>query len=94
MTASYDSIEDAFSALADPSDPAWSDAFRFLAAHPDTAQMMLEVFRETLMQMGVEPTGVDQASGEPAYSLSDVARAMGVPEDELDVSVRQSGSDT
>ena len=45
---------------------------------------MLETFAETLAELGVAPSGVDPASGEPAYSLDDVARALGVPGAELD----------
>jgi hypothetical protein len=45
---------------------------------------MLETFAETLAEMGVVPSGVDAATGEPAYSLDDVARALGVPGAELD----------
>lgn len=78
-----ESIQSAFLTLSDPSSPGWGDAFRFLAAQPETAEMMLETFRETLEAMGVEPAGRDAVSGEPAYSLSDVARAMGISENDL-----------
>ena len=90
MTTTFDSIEAAFMTLSDPSRPEWGHAFRFLASHPDTAQLMLETFRETLEQMGVEPSGRDPATGAPAYALVDVARAMGVLEADLDAAVREA----
>ncbi len=65
----------------------WGEAFRFLASQPETASLMLGTFRETLEQMGVEPSGVDPVTGEPRYSLSDVAMAMRVPESQLDVAI-------
>ena len=77
-------------ALADPSKPAWADAFRFLCGHPDTERPMLDSFRETLEQMGVEPSGTDPETGEPGYRLEDVARAMGVPEAELELDGRDA----
>ena len=83
-----DAIQKAFMTLSDRSDPGWGETFRFLASQPETAELMLETFRETPEARGVEPAGRDPASGEPAYSLSDVARAMGVPERDLDPSVR------
>jgi hypothetical protein len=88
MTTTFDSIEAAFTALSDPSRPDWGDAFRFLAAHPETAQLMLETFQETLEQMGVEPSGTDPVTGAPAYNLADVARAMGIPQADLDAAVQ------
>ena len=77
-------------ALAIPGTPEWGAAFGYLSRHPDTAEMMLETFRETLEQMGIAPTGTDPQTGEPAYNLEDVARAMGVSEGELDASVDQA----
>ena len=91
MTTRFDALEEALVALADPSSPNWGDAFRFLADQPETERLMLETFGETLEQMGVRPTGADPVTGAPAYSLSDVARAMGVPEADLDAAVRESG---
>ena len=44
---------------------------------------MIETFRETLEELGIPPTGTDPATGEPAYALADIARAMGVPERDL-----------
>ena len=76
--------DQAFAALANPADPNWGAAFALLADQPETARFMLETFAETLEQMGVVPSGVDPASGEPAYSLDDVARALGVPGAELE----------
>lgn len=83
----FDSIEAAFATLADPDNPAWADAFSYLAQQPETGQLMIETFRETLEQMGIEPTSKDPASGEPAYSLADIARAMGVPPEELEIAM-------
>jgi len=67
MSMPFENIEDAFMALADPSNPAWAEAFGFLSSHPDTAETMLETFKETLAQMGVEPSGTDPVTGEAAY---------------------------
>lgn len=80
----FDTLDQAIEALADPMDPNWGAAFGLLSGHPGTAQFMLETFAETLAEMGVAPSGVDPATGEPAYSLDDVARALGVPGSELD----------
>ncbi len=80
----FSSLEEAMMVLSDPSNPSWGAAFAFLSAHPETAAMMLENFSEVLEQMGVEPTGSDPATGAPAYSLEDVAKAIGVPEADLD----------
>ncbi len=90
MTGKFDSIEAAFMALASPGSPDWADAFGFLSRHPRTTQVMLETFRETLEQMGVEPTDTDPVTGEPAFGLADVARAMGVPAEDLELSVEQA----
>lgn len=91
MTEKFDSIEAAFMTLANPEDPEWADAFRFLSEHPRTTQMMVETFQDTLQQMGVEPTGTDPATGEPSFRLSDVARAMGVPEEDLELPAGEAG---
>jgi hypothetical protein len=93
MSSAFDSIQAAFLALADPSRPDWADAFRFLASHPQTAQLMLDTFQETLEQMGVAPSGTDPVTGAPAYSLADVARAMGIPQADLDAAVGEVGGD-
>ena len=90
MTSKFDSIEEAFMALASPGSPDWADAFAFLSRHPRTTQVMLETFRETLEQLGVEPSDTDPVTGEPAFSLADVARAMGVPAEDLEHSVEQA----
>ncbi len=84
MSHTFLSVDEALMTLGDPSDPAWGAAFAFLSSHAETAALMLETFRETLESMGVEPSGTDPATGEPAYGLSDIARAMGVPESDLD----------
>ncbi len=84
MSHTFENLEQAIAALADPSDPNWGGAFGLLAGHPGTAQYMLETFAETLAEIGVMPSGVDPVTGEPAYSLDDVARALGVPGTELD----------
>lgn len=80
-------IEEALLVLADPTHAGWSQAFRFLCDHPDTAAVMLDTFRDTLAELGVEPSGTDPQTGEPAYNLGDVARAMGIPEGDLDAAV-------
>jgi hypothetical protein len=84
MSKSFTSVDEAFLALADPEGPDWAAAFSFLAAHPDTAQAMLETFADTLREMGVTPSGLDPATGTPVYSLSDVAAAMGIPVADLE----------
>ena len=84
MTDTFTNPEQALQALSDPSSANWLAAFAYLSQHPETAELMLETFRETLEQMGIAPSGVDEQSGEPAYSLRDVARAMGIPESDLD----------
>ena len=84
MSSPFETLEQAIAALADPADPNWGAAFGLLAEHPGTAQFMLETFAETLADMGIMPSGVDPATGDPAYSLDDVARALGVPGAELD----------
>lgn len=83
MSDPFDSIEDALLVLANPQDPAWGEAFQLLASHPDTAELMLETFRETLRQLGVEPSGRDPQTGEPIYALDDVARALGLAAQDL-----------
>jgi hypothetical protein len=93
MNSPFDSVAAAFLVLADPSRPDWGDAFRFLSSQPVTAQLMLETFQETLEQMGVTPSGNDPRTGAPAYSLADVARAMGMPQEDLDAAVRASAND-
>jgi len=90
MSIEFTSIEQALMALAAPGTPEWGAAFAYLSRHPETAQMMLDTFQETLQQMGIAPTGTDPETGEPAYSLEDVARAMQIPEADLDVSVTQA----
>jgi len=90
MTQRFDSIDAAFMTLSDPSNPEWGEAFEFLMQHPDTSQLMIETFRDTMKQMGIEPSGLDPVTGEPTYTLKDVARAMGIPETELDLAVEES----
>ena len=84
MPSPIETADQAFAALADPSDPNWGAAFTLLASQPETARIMLRTFVETLEQLGVAPSGIDPASGQPAYRLDDVARALGVPAAELD----------
>jgi hypothetical protein len=86
MSTTFDSVEQAMLALADPAGGRWGEAFGFLAEHPETAALMLETFAETLAQMGVEPGAVD-AAGEPVYTLADVARALGIAEADLQQAV-------
>ena len=84
MTSPIETPDQALAALANPGDPNWGAAFALLAGQPETAAVMLDVFAETMELMGVTPSGIDPASGEPTYSLEDVARALGVPAAELD----------
>lgn len=93
MTTPFDSIETAFAILGDPEDPRWAAAFSFLAMEPDTGQLMIEAFRETLEQMGIEPTGTDATSGEPAYVLADIAGAMGVSAEDLEAAMASTHPD-
>lgn len=53
---------------------------------------MIETFRETLEQMGIPPTGTDPITGEPSYGLRDIARALGMPEADLDSAVDHASS--
>lgn len=87
MTARFASVEDAVQALSDPGSPAWGDAFAYLSCQPETASLMIETFRETLEELGIPPTGIDAGTGEPAYALADIARAMGVPERDMEQTV-------
>ncbi len=87
MTHSFDSMEAAFEVLSDPSNAQWAQAFAYLFTHPETSEMMLETFRDTLKDMGAEPGSIDPSTGEPVYSLADVAKAMGIPETDLDQAV-------
>ena len=90
MSREFATVEEALMALATPGTPDWGAAFGYLSHHPETAEMMLETFRETLEQMGVIPSGTDPQTGEPAFSLEDVARAMGVSQEDLDVAVAEA----
>jgi hypothetical protein len=80
---SFESIDELLLVLSDPSRPDWGEAFGYLSTHPQTAGLVMEVFQETLSQLGVQPSGRDETTGEAQYSLADVARALGVPEDAL-----------
>ena len=94
MVKPFSSLDEAFAALANPSDPRWGSAFAYLSAHPETASLMLETFRETLEQLGVAPSGVDPITGEPSFGLREIAQALGVPEADLDAAVtRAKGGD-
>jgi len=84
MNVPFASVEDALGVLADPSDPRWLAAFAWLSRHPETASMILETFRETLEEMGAQPSGVDPRSGEPVFSVEDVARALGISGSDLE----------
>ncbi len=79
MSETFHSFDEAFAALADPASPRWVAAFAYLSSRPETAALILETFCETLEHMGVAPSGLDPATGEPAYAVTDVAEAMGVP---------------
>lgn len=78
MSYQFPSPEAALAVLADQNDPQWGAAFAYLVAHPATAALMLEVFQETLDQLGVTPSGRDPTSDEPIYTLEDIALALGV----------------
>jgi hypothetical protein len=93
METTFASPEEALAALSNPQDPAWGAAFAYLAGHPDTAALMIETFRDTLEQLGVEPSGNDPATGVPAFSLADVARAMGIPPEQLEQAVDHAAPD-
>lgn len=84
MNEKFPSLEAAFMALSNPQSPDWLAAFSFLASQPETAEVIMQTFSETLEQMGIEPSGTDPGTGEPAYGLADVGKAMGIPEDELE----------
>ena len=90
MEKDISSLQEAIDTLANPQDPNWGQAFAFLSRHPDTAAMMIETFRDTLAQMGLEASGVDSTTGQPAFSLADMARAMGVPAEQLERAVDQA----
>lgn len=83
MSYQFSSPEAALSVLADQNDPQWGAAFAYLVAHPETAALMLEVFQETLDQLGVTPSGRDPTSGEPIYTLEDIAQALGVSVEDI-----------
>jgi hypothetical protein len=87
----FASLEEALNALADPESPRWLAAFAWLSRHPETAELILETFRATLVEMGVRPTGADPATGEAVFSLEDVARALGLSEAELDQAATEAG---
>jgi hypothetical protein len=93
MSTTFDSIEAAFEALSNPGSSDWARAFAFLFTNPETSDVMLETFRETLQDMGVEPSGNDSDTGEPIYTLSDVSKALGIAESDLEQGVDDSMSD-
>lgn len=93
MIDTFENPESALLVLSDPSSPDWLAAFAYLSQLPETARLMLETFSETLEQMGMEPSGKDPLSGEPVFTLRDVARAMGLPETELDLAMEEAQQD-
>lgn len=80
--------------ISDPSSPGRMEAFAFISKQPETAQLMIKTFSDTLVEMGIEPSGVDETTGEATYNVSDIAKAMGVPEDELGESMNESDQST
>jgi len=84
MDQRFQSVEAAIAALATPSSPEWMAAFGFLAQHPETAELIVATFAETLEQMGVRPTGRDASTGEPVYRPEDVPLALGLPSSALE----------
>ena len=85
------SLEAAFAALSDPESQDWGTAFAELAGDPETAPVVLEAFAETLLQLGVEPSGIDHATGQPTFNLRDIAGAMGIPPHPLEDAVEAAG---
>lgn len=79
MPSPIETPDQAFAALADPGDPNWGVAFALLASQPETARIMLETFAETLEAMGLTPSGTDPATGQPTFSIEEVASALGIP---------------
>ena len=92
MAKTFESVGEAFLALSNTEDPDWMAAFSFFSAHPETSRLMLETFEDTLTDMGVEPGGMDPTTGEPIYTLADVAKALGIPEEELGAAIGQKGN--
>lgn len=90
MQPPFESLEAAFTVLSNPEDPAWADAFSFLAQQPETGQLMIETFRDTLADMGIEPSAKDPVTGEPTYGLADIARAMGIPGEDLEAAMEKA----
>ena len=54
---------------------------------------MLETFQDTLKEMGVEPGGMDPKTGEAAYTITDIARALGIPEADLNTAMGAGQTD-
>ncbi len=87
---SFESMDELLLVLSDPSNPGWAEAFGYLSTHPETSELVMEVFQETLSQLGVEPSGRNETAGEAQYAPADVARALGVPEDAFGVTARKT----
>jgi len=91
MTDKHLTTESALEILSNPCHSDWFEAFAFLSAQPETAQLMIDAFSTTLTEMGIEPTGIDKTTGKSAYSSADIASAMGINVSELDASMSGSG---
>ena len=87
---SFESMDELLLVLSDPSNPGWAEAFGYLSTNPETSELVMEVFQETLSQLGVEPSGRDETTGEAQYASADVARALGVPEDAFGATARKT----
>ncbi len=83
MHKKFSSVDEAFMVISDPNNPCWLEAFTFLSEQPETAQLMLKTFSDTLTEMGIEPSGIDEETGEAIYSIDDVAKAMGVSKEDM-----------
>lgn len=94
MATAFGSLEDAFAILAEPDHPRWAEAFSYLAMEPDAGQLLIEAFRDSLEEMGVEPSAQDPVTGEPAYALADIAAAVGVSAEDLESAMAAAKPET
>ena len=90
MADKFPTFESALDILSDPGHPDWFEASSYLPEQPETAQLIIEAFSATLTEMGIEPTGIDEMTGENAYSSADIARVMGIDVSELGVCFAES----
>lgn len=90
MSDKFPTFESALDILSDPGHPDWFEAFTYLSEQPETAQLIIDAFSATLSEMGIEPTGIDETTGESAYSSADIARAMGIDASDFEASIAES----